>query len=99
MRSKINQFTDGAAPDGAPLISQQVHQQRDGRRTDPLDDLKDFQMQVFIATADGPSQHREGTPRPLDQGGRGGGGDLLVFVKQTTFPVKYQGGVSGVIQL
>ena len=30
-------------------MPKQVHQQRNGRRTDPPDDFKSLQMQVFIA--------------------------------------------------
>src|SRR5262245_66325804 len=99
MGGKVNQFIDGAAPDGGSIMPKQVHQQRNGRRTDPLDDFKGFQMQAFIATGEESSQQREGTPRPLDQGGFGGCADLRVSGQQATFPVKYQGGVSGKTRL
>jgi hypothetical protein len=49
-------------------------------------------MQAFIATVEESSQQREGTPRPLDQGGFGGCADLCVLGQKATFPVKYQGG-------
>ena len=48
MGRQVNQFTDGAAPDGLRLMPKQVHQQRNGRRTDPLDDLKRHHVQVFM---------------------------------------------------
>src|SRR5262245_794391 len=70
-----------------------------GRRPDPLDDFRGFQMQVFNATVEESSQQREGTPRPLDQGGFGGCADLRVLGQQAPFPVKYQGRVSGKTRL
>ena len=60
-------------------MPKQFHQQRNGRRTDPLDDFKSLQMQVFIATVEESSQQRQRTPRPLDQGGFGDRPDLRVL--------------------
>ena len=76
-------------------MPQQVHQQRNGRRTDPLDDLKSHSMQVFMLRAEESSQHRERTPPHLDQGGLGGCADVRVVGQQAICPVTYQGGVSG----
>ena len=45
---QVDQFTDGAAPDGLPFMPQQIHQLRNGRRTDLLDDFKRHHMQVFM---------------------------------------------------
>src|SRR5262245_2117365 len=99
MGGKVNQFIDGAAPDGGPIMPKQVHQQRNGGRTKPLDDFKSFPMQAFIATVEESSQQRERTSRPLDQGGFGCGADLRVLGQQATFPVNDQGGVSGKTRL
>src|SRR6185436_4635915 len=95
MGGKINQFTDRAAPDGVRLMAQQVLQQRNGRRTDPLDDLKRRNTQVFMVGVEESAQQREGTPGPLDQGGLGGCADLRVAGQQAIRPVTCQGGVSG----
>ena len=99
MGRQVNQFIDGAAPDGVPLMPKQVHQQRNGRRTDPLDDFKRHHMQVFMLRVEESSQQRERTPRPLDQGGFGGCADLRVVGQQAICPVTYQGGVSGKTRL
>ena len=80
-------------------MPQQVHQQRNGRRTDPLDDFKSHHMQVFMLRVEESSQQRERTPRPLDQGGFGGCADLRVVGQQAICPVTYQGGVSGKTRL
>ncbi len=79
-------------------MPKQVHQQRNGRRTDPPDDFKSLQMQVFIATVEESSQQRQRTPRPLDQGGFGGCPDLRVVGHHAICPVKHQGGVPGKIR-
>ena len=68
-------------------MTKQFNQQRNGRRTDPPDDLKRPQMQVFIATVEESSQQRQRTPRPLDQGGFGDCPDLRVFGHQAICPV------------
>ena len=39
-------------------MPQQVHQQRNGRRTDPLDDFKSHHMQVFMPRVEESSQQR-----------------------------------------
>ena len=58
MRHQVNQFTDGALPDGGPLMPQQVHQQRNGRRIDSLDDVKRHNIQVFLLGVEESSQQR-----------------------------------------
>ena len=67
-------------------MPKQVRQQRNGRRTDPADDFKSLQMQVFIATVEESSQQRQRTPRPLDQGGFGGCPDLRVVGPSSDLP-------------
>ena len=49
-------------------MPQQVHQQRNGRRTDPLDDFESLLMQVFIVTGEESSSRR-------GPSGRWGSGD------------------------
>jgi hypothetical protein len=95
---QVNQGINGAAPDRDPLITKQVHQQRNGGRTDPPDDFKSLQMQVFIRTVEESSQQRQRTPCPLDQGGFGDGPDLGVVGHQAIFPVRHPGGVAGKIR-
>ena len=80
-------------------MPKQVHQQRNGRRTDPLDDFKSHHMQVFMPRVEESSQQRQRTPRPFDQGGFGGCADLRVVGQQAICPVTYQGGVSGKTRL
>ena len=80
-------------------MPQQVHQQRNGRRTDSLNDLKRHNMQVFMLRPDESSQQRERTPPHLDQGGFGGCADLRVVVQEAIGPVLYQGWVSGKTRL
>ena len=80
-------------------MPQQVHQQRNGRRTDSLDDVKRHNMQVFMLRAEESSQQRERTPPRLDQGGFGGCADLRVVGQEAICPVTYQGGVSGKTRL
>ena len=74
-------------------MPKQFNEQRNGRRTDPLDDFKSLQMQVFIATVEESSQQRQRTPRPLDQGGFGDRPDLRVFGHHglTDFPSQSPG--------
>ena len=80
-------------------MPQQVHQQWNGRRTDPLDDFKRHHMQVFMLRVEESSQQRQRTLRPLDQGGFGGCADLRVVGLQAIGPVMYQGRVSGKTRL
>ncbi len=99
VRSQVNQFIDGAAPDGVRLMPQQVYQQWNGRRTDPLDDFKSHHVQVFMPSVEESSQQRQRTRRPLDQGGFGGCADLRVGGLQAIGPVTYRGGASGKTRL
>ena len=72
------------------LMTKQFNQQRNGRRTNPPDDLKGPQIEIFIATVEETSQQRQRTPRPLDQGGFGHGPDLRVFGHQAICPVQHR---------
>ena len=76
-------------------MPQQINQQRNGRRTDPLDDAKRRNMQVFMLRAEQSSQQRERTASGLDEGGFGDCADLWVVGGKTTCPVKYQVWVFG----
>jgi len=80
-------------------MSQQVHQQRNGRRTDSLDDVKRDNIQLFLLGVEESSQQRKRTLPPLDQGGFGGGADLGVVGEKAICPVTYQGGISGKTRL
>ena len=77
MGRQVNQGIDGAAPDGDPLMPKQVHQQRNGRRTDPPDDFKSHQMQVFMPRSRNRLSKGSEPPAP-DQGGFGGCADPKV---------------------
>ena len=55
-----------------------------------LDDLESLQIQAFIATVEESSQQGQRTPRPLDQGGFGGGPDLRVVGHHAICPVKHR---------
>ena len=88
---QVNQGIGGAAPDGVPLMPKQVHQQRNGRRTDPPDDFKSHHMQVFMPRVEESSQQRQRTPRLFDQGGFGGCADLRVVGPQAICPVDVPG--------
>ena len=79
-------------------MPKQFHQQRNGRRTDPLDDFKSLQLQVFIAKVEESSQQEQRTFRSLDQGGFGGCADLRVVGLQAICPVKHRRGVRGKIR-
>jgi hypothetical protein len=63
-------------------MPEQVHQQRNGRRTDPPDDFKSHHVQVFMPGVEESSQQRQRTPRPFDQGGFGGCADLRVWLSR-----------------
>ena len=76
-------------------MTKQFNEQRNGRRTDPPDDLKSPQIQIFIATVEESSQQRQRTPRPFDQGGFGDCPDLRVFGHQAICPVQHPGRVRG----
>ena len=95
MGRQVNQGIGGVAPEGVPLVPKQVHQQRNGRRTDAPDDLESHPMQVFMQRVEKSSEQRERTPRPFDQGGFGGCADLRVVGQQAIGPVTDRGGVSG----
>jgi hypothetical protein len=96
---EVDQDIDGAAPDGDPILPKHVRQHRNGRRTDTAEDLKSFQMQVFIATVEEMSQQRQRAPRPLDQGGFGGCPDLWVVGHHEFCPLSRQGEVPGKIRV
>ena len=74
-------------------MPQQVHQQWNGRRADPLDDFKSHHMQVFMPRVEESSQQRQRTPRPFDQGGFGGCADLRVVGQQAICPVITRAGL------
>jgi hypothetical protein len=63
---------NSGAPDGDSCIAKQVHQEWNGLWTDPSDDFKSRELQVFIGTVDESSQQRQGTTRTLNQGGFSG---------------------------
>src|SRR4051794_17913749 len=95
MRREINQFIDGAAPDRRVTMSQQLDQQRNRSRTNPLDNFEGLEMQAFIASVEESTQQRKRTSRPLDQGRFGSYPHLRVLSQQPLPPVKRQGGISG----
>ena len=76
-------------------MPQQLHQQRNGRRTDPLDDFESHHVQVFMPRVEEAFQQRHRTQRSLDQGGFGGGADLRVVGLQTICPFAYKSRISG----
>ena len=80
-------------------MPKQVHQQRNGRRTDPPDDFKSHHMQVFMLEGRGIVSAKAANAAALDQGGFGGCADLRVVGQQAICPVTYQGGVSGKTRL
>ena len=84
---KVDQGIDGVASDRNPPITKQVHEQRNGRRTDPPDDFQRLQMQVLIATAEELFQQGQRTIRALDQGGFSGCPDLRVAGRDAIGPV------------
>ena len=92
---QVNQGINGVAPHGDPLIPKQVHQQGNGRRTDPPDDFKSHHMQVFIPRAEESSQQGQRTRRRLDQSGFGSRPDLRLSRHQAICPVTHRGGVRG----
>ena len=96
MGRQVDQDIDGVAPDGDPLITKQVHQQRHGRRTDPPDDFKRPRLQAVIVE-ESPHQ-RQRTPRPLNQVGFGACADLRVPGRQAMCPVEHPRGARGKIR-
>ena len=93
MGRQVDQVIDGAAPNGVRLMPQHVHQQRNGRRTDPPDDLKSHHMQVFMLEGEKSSQQRQRTPGSFDQSGFGGCADLRIVGQQAICPVTYRAGL------
>ena len=80
-------------------MPQQIHQLRNGRRTDLLDDFKRHHMQVFMLRGEESSQQRQRTQRPLNQDAFGGCAAFRVVGPQAIRPVPHQGGVSGKTRL
>jgi hypothetical protein len=99
LRRQVNQGIGDVAPDGFPLVLQQVHHQWHGRGTDPPDDFKRRHMKVFMLGSEESPQQRQRTLRALDQGGFGGGANLRVIGQQPICPVIDDGGVSGKTRL
>ena len=85
---QVNQGICGVAPEGGPFMPKQFNEQRHGRRTDPPDDFKRPQFQVFVVTVEESPQQWQRTPRPLDQGGFGGGPDLRVAWPSRDLPTR-----------
>ena len=76
-------------------MTKQLNEQRNGRRADAPDDFKRPQIQIFIATLEELSQHRQRTPRPFDQGRFGDCPDLRVSGHQAIRPIQHSGRVRG----
>ena len=65
---QVNQCVDGAAPERVSLIPQKVHQQWNGRRTDPLDDLKRLPHAGLHAQGRGIASAKGSNASPLGPG-------------------------------
>ena len=87
IRGQVNQGISGVAAEGHFLMTEQFNEQRNGRRTDPPDDLDRPPLQILIATVEELFQQRQRTSRPTDQGGFGDCPDLRVFGREAIGPV------------
>ena len=94
MGREVNKFIGRAATDGVLLEPQEIDEQRNGWRTDSLNDLKRDLMEVFVLRREESSQQRHGTARALDQCGFRARADLRVTGQQAIRPVTDQRGIS-----
>ncbi len=85
---QVNQGISGDAPDGDLFMPKQFNQQRNGRRTDPPDDVKRLQLQVFIVDGRGVVSAKAANARPpRTRAACGDCPDLRVAGHQAIFPV------------
>ena len=75
---QVNAGIGGKPPERDVAMTEQFDNQRHRRRTDPPNDFKCLQLQIFVVRVEESSQQRKRPPGLIDQRGFGSRADLRV---------------------
>jgi hypothetical protein len=91
---KVDAGISGKTPEVDLLMPKQFDEERNGRRTDPADDLKSLPVQFLVVAREESSQQRQRTPGIMDQCSFGACADLRVAGRYAICPVTHRIGLT-----